>query len=230
MMRATTNEEIILRGGRTGQLATFIGLVMVFAALLVSFTEYRPMSVVLIVLGVVMYTLGSRGQELATRQPRHIQRLRDALSEFDDRYQLYSYVLPADYVLLTPSGVFVLVVRGLDGRIRCFKDKWLRDLTLGRVLRFFTEESLGNPSKELRQDIEKLEKYLEEHASETIVQIEGLVVFVDPEARLEVTTASVPVLPLRRLKSYIRRASARMDMSPETLGALTRLFEEAPRI
>ena len=230
MMRVTTNEEIILRGGRIGQLGTFIGLVMVFAGLLVSFTEYRPMSVILIALGVVMYTLGSRGQELATRQPQHIERLRGALGEFDDRYHLYNHVLPAEYVLLTPSGIFVLVVRGLDGRIRCFKDKWLRDLTLGRVLRFFTEESLGNPSKELRQDIEKVQKYLEEHASETIVQIEGLVVFVDPEARLEVTTASVPVVPLRRLKSYVRKASARMDMSPETLGALTELFEEAPRI
>jgi hypothetical protein len=228
-MRVTTNEEVILRGGRIGQLGTFIGLVMVFAGLIVSFTEYRPMAIFLIALGVVMYTLGSRGQELATRQPRHIQRLEDTLGEFDDRYRLYNHVLPADYVLLTPSGVFVMVVRGLDGRIRCFKDKWVRDLTLGRVLRFFTEESLGNPSKELHQDIEKLEEYIEEHAPDVTVQIEGLVVFVDPGARLEVTTASVPVLPLRRLKSYVRKASARMDMSSETLGALSKLFDEVPR-
>jgi hypothetical protein len=228
-MRTTTNEEMVLRGGRLGQLASFLAMVMVFAGLIVSFTEYRVMTFVLIALGLVMYTVGARGQEQATREPQFVRKLAEALGEFDDRYQMYHHVLPADHVLLTPHGVFVLIVRGLDGRIRCFKDKWVRDLTLRRALRFFTEESLGNPTKEMLQEVERLRKYVEKHGPQVTADIEGCVVFVNPEVSLEVTTASVPVVPLRRLKSHIRKASARSELPPETLSALFELFEEAPR-
>jgi len=228
-MRTTTNEDIVLRGGRVGQLASFIALAFVFAGLIVSFTEYKVMALVLIVLGVVMYTVGARGQEQATREPRFVRKLADTLSEFDDRYHIYHHVLSADHVLLTPYGVFVLVLRGVDGKVRCFGDKWLRDLSLRRALRFFTEESLGNPTKEMLQEVERLRKYVEEHAPEVTPDIDGCVVFVNPEVSLEVTTASVPVLPLRRLKSYIRKTSAGSELPPESLSALTQLFEEAPR-
>jgi hypothetical protein len=228
-MRTTTDEEMVARGGRIGQLATFIGLVMVFGGLIASFTLYRVMTVFIVALGVVMYTLGTRGQEQTSREPLHIKQVTDALSEFDDRYRLYNYVLPAPHVLLTPHGVFVLVVKGVDGRIRCFKDKWLRDMSLRRMLRFFTEESLGNPTKEAAQDVEKLQKYLEEHAPGVQANISSLVVFVNPGARLEITTAPLPVLPVRRLKNHIRGASARVDVPPETLDSLTQLFENAPR-
>jgi type IV secretory pathway TrbD component len=228
-MRTITNEEMVLRGGRLGQLATFFASVMVLAALLVSFTEYRMMTFVLIAFGVAMWAVGTRGQGQAAREPQFVRKLTETLSEFDDRYRLYHHVLPVDHVLLTPHGVFVLVLRGLDGRIRCFKDKWVRDLTLRRALRFFTEEPLGNPTKDMLQDVERLRKYIEEHAPEVNADIQGLVVFLNPEAHLEVTTASVPVLPLRRLKSHIRKASAPSELPSETLSALVELFEEAPR-
>jgi len=228
-VQVQTDQEMVARAGRVGQLATFIGLVMVFGALITSFTQYRMMAIVLIALGVVMYTVGTRGQQQSVREPRAIGQLTDALSEFDDRYRLYNHLLPVDHVLLTPHGVFVLILRGMDGRIRSFSDKWVRDLTLGRILRFFTEESLGNPSKEAQQDGEKLQEYLEEHAPAVDAEVQPLVVFTNPSARLEVTSSSVPVLPLRRLKSHVRRASGRMEMAPEELRTLTELFERAPR-
>lgn len=228
-MRTTADQEMLLRGGRAGQLATFIGLVMVFAGLIVSFTQYRLATFLFIGLGMAMYTVGSRSQEQAAREPRLIKQLTEALVEFDDRHHLYSHVLPVDHVLLTPHGVFVLVVKGMDGKIRCFKDKWVRALTWRRALRFFTEESLGNPTKDARRDVEKLTKYIGAHAPGTQVDVQGVVVFTNPAARLEVTSASVPVLPLTRLRRQMRKASGRMEMAPETLRTLTDLFQEAPR-
>ncbi|TKJ30174.1 MAG: hypothetical protein CEE40_05880 [Chloroflexi bacterium B3_Chlor] len=228
-MRTTSDEELIARGGRVGQVANFIALVMVFGGLLVSFTPWKLISVALIALGVLMYTVGHRGVEQAAREPRFIRQLVDALAGFDDRYHLYSHVLPGDHVLLTPHGVFVLVLKGVDGRIRSFKDKWVRDLSLRRLLRFFTEESLGNPTKEVQRQVKRVQKYVEQHNPELEVDVQGLVVFVNPKARLEVTDSSVPVLPLRRLKSYVRRASPQSDVQPEAMSALRQIFDEAPR-
>lgn len=226
-MRTTTNEEIIARGGRLGQLANFIGLVMVLGGLLVSFTPWKVMTVVLIALGVMMYTIGSRGLEHAGREPRFIKRLEEALAGFDDRYHLYSHVLPADHILLTPSGLFVLIMKGVDGKIRCYKDKWVRKLTLRGMLRFFTEEPLGNPTKDAHRQVEMVQKYLEEQNPELEVDVQALIVFVNPKALLEVTATSVPVLPLRRLKSYLRNASQQPSISPETVANLTQLFDQA---
>ena len=183
----------------------------------------------LVALGVVMYTMGARGQQQAAREPQFVRRLTDVLREFDDRYRMYHNVLPADHVLLTPFGVFVLVVRGVDGRIRCFKDKWVRDFSLRRALQFFTQEPLGNPTKEMHRQVEQLRKFVEKHAPQAATDIEGCVVFLNPKVRLEVTTASVTVLPVRRLRSHIRKASARSELPAEILSALAELFDEAPR-
>jgi len=229
-MRTTTDEEMIARGGRVGQIGIFIGVAMAGAGLLVSFTPWKVITVVLVVLGVVMYTIGNRQTSHAAREPRLGQQLVEALKGFDDRYHLYNHVLPGDHVLLTPHGLFVLVVKGVDGRVRCFKDKWVRDLSLGRLLRFFREESLGNPTKEARRQVEKVQKHIEERSPEADAEVQGLVVFANPEARLEVTGASLPILPLRRLKAHIRKASQGREIPPETLAALTELFDEAPRI
>jgi plasmid stabilization system protein ParE len=229
-MRTTTDEEMVARGGRVGQVAIFIALVMVGAGLVVSFTPWKTIAVILVGLGVVMYTIGNRQLSQAAREPRLIEQVVDALKGFDDRYHLYNHILPGDHVLLTPGGLFVLAVKGVDGRIRCFKDKWVRDFSLGRLLRFFTEESLGNPTKDAQRELEKVRKYIEEHNPEADVDVQGLVVFVNPKARLEVTGASLPVLPLRRLRTYIRKASQQREIPLETLAALTTLFDEAPRI
>ena len=227
-MRTTIDEELIARGGRVGQLANSIAIIIAFGGLLASFTQWKLVSVALIALGVVMYTVGNRGLEQAAREPRSIQQLVDALAGFDDRYHLYSHVLPGDHVLLTPHGLFVLVLKGVDGRIRCFKDKWVRDLSLGRLLRFFTAEPLGNPTKDARRQVTKVQKYVEQHSPELEVDVQGLIVFVNRKARLEVTDSSVPVLPLRRLKSHIRRASQQSDVQPEAMSALREIFDEAP--
>ncbi len=219
-MRTTTDEDLIARGGRVGQVANFIAVVMVFGGLVVSFTPWKVITVVLIALGVVMYTVGNRGIAQATREPRLIQQVVDALAGFDDRYHFYNHKLPADHVLLTPHGLFVLILRGTEGRIRCFKDKWVRDLSIRRMLRFFTEESLGNPSKDAGREVQRLRKYLEDHTPESDVEVQGLIVFVNPNVHLEVTDVAVPVLPLRRLKNYLRKASEQPEMSAATLRAL----------
>jgi hypothetical protein len=228
LMRTTTDEEVLLRGGRVGQVAIFISLLMVFGGLIASFTEYKVLTILAIGLGVVMYTIGSRGQQQAAREPRLTRQLEQALAEFDDRYHLYNHVLPADHLLLTPDGAFALVLRGMGGKIRCFQDKWSRQLTIRRVLQLFTDEPLGNPSKEAEKDAEKLAKYIEEHAPQVSGEVRGVVIFTNPAAQLEITSAAVPILPLSRLKNYLRKAPGRAQMAPEALKTLTDLFDEAP--
>jgi hypothetical protein len=229
-MRTTSEEEMIARGGRVGQVGSFIAVIMAVGAVFASFTPWKSIAIVLVAVAVVLYTVGNRQIGQAAREPRLIEQLANALKGFDDRYHLYNHILPADHILLTPSGMFVIVVRGMGGKIRLFKGKWLREITVGRILRFFTEESLGNPTKDAQREVKKLHEYIEERYPEAAVEIQGLVVFVSPEVRLEVTGASIPVLPLRALRAHIRKASPERELPRQTLAALTKIFDEAPRL
>jgi hypothetical protein len=229
-MRTTVDEEVIARGRRVGQVANFIGVVMVFAGLLASFTPWKTIAIVSVALGVVMYTVGNRGLSQADRETRFVEQLEDALRSLDDRHRLYSHVLPADHVLLTPRGVFVLVVKGMEGRIRCYRDKWVRDFSVRRLLHFFTDESLGNPTKDAQKQANKMEEFLAEQSPQAEVGVQSLVIFANPEVRLEVTGVTLPVLPLRRLKSFLRKTAKKVDMPPETVEALTGLFDQAPTL
>lgn len=209
-------------------MANFIGLVMVFAGLLASFTPWKSVTIVLIGLGVVMYTIGNRGLSQADREIRFVQQLGEALGSLDDRYRLYSHVLPGDHVLLTPRGIFVLVVKGVEGRVRCYRDKWVHEFSLRRLLRFFTDEPLGNPSKDAQKQVKKMRKYVTELDPQSDVEVQPLVVFANPRVRLETTGATLPVLPLRKLKTFLRKASPKEELRPETLATLTKLLDEAP--
>ena len=226
-MRTTVDRETIARGRRVGQVANFIGVFLVFLGLIASFTPYKAITVVSVALGVVMYTIGNRGLSQADREVRFVEQLEDELGGLDDRHRLYSHVLPGDHVLVTPRAIYVLVVKGMEGRVRCYRDKWVRDISLRRLLRFFTDEPLGNPTKDAQGQVKKMEKYLSELDPQPDVAVQPLVVFANPGVRLETTGATLPVLPLRRLRSFVRKAAPKEEIPPETLGALTRAFEEA---
>jgi hypothetical protein len=226
-MRTTVDEEVIARSRRVGQVANFIGVTMVFVGLVVSFTPWKTMTVMAIVIGVAMYTVGTRGLSQADREVGFVRQLEEGLTGLDDRYHLYSHVMPADHVLVTPYGVFVLIVKDTEGRVRCYRDKWVRDWTVRQLLRFFTDEPLGNPTKDARKQAEKMLKYMEEESPQAIVDVEGLVLFANPKARLEVTGAILPVMPLRRLKPFLRKAAKKQELPAQTMEVLTALFDRA---
>jgi hypothetical protein len=57
--------------------------------------------------------------------------------------------------------------------------------------------------------------------------VEGLVLFANPKARLEVTGAILPVMPLRRLKPFLRKAAKKQELPAQTMEVLTALFDRA---
>jgi len=67
-----------------------------------------------------------RSFDAGARANRQEEQLGQAIRMLDDRYKLYAFLsssLP-DYILVSPAGVHVLIVRTDAGQIACVRDQW----------------------------------------------------------------------------------------------------------
>src|ERR1700687_6203157 len=99
-----------------------------------------------ILFGLVLYSLGQTQLRRWGPRNRQEEQLGQAIRSLDDRYRLYAFLsssLP-DYILVSPAGVHVLIVRTEAGQIACIHDKWTKGG--GSRLMSFFGPTLGNPS------------------------------------------------------------------------------------
>lgn len=227
-MQVRTDEELIVRKSVAAKVGSGVGLVLVFSGLVLLWMPWGyPWSYLLVLLGFVIGSVGNRQINRWVNEPRADQVLSLALRGFDDRHYLYNYILPADHVLLAPYGLFVIKAKGVEGRIRCLKDRWQRDFSLLRLLRGFGPEPLGNPTKEARREMERLSEYIAQRLPEKEVEVKGLIIFTHPQLQLEVAGATIPTMWLKGLKSYLRKEARGGEMPEGTRKGLLRIFDEA---
>jgi hypothetical protein len=229
-MKTITNVEKITKGARIGKIATFAGLGFLVAGLVVSLMlQESPLlwlSFGFLLLGLLVSSVGTMNMNRWVREPRADQALAQGLKGFDDRYRLYNYTLPAPHVLLGPMGLYVLTALGQDGVIRYEGDKFRRDFSLARVLRFMAEEGMGRPFEEANAQVQSLRKFLDEHDVGKDVEIQNVLVFYNPRAQLSVTEPPRPVVDPKGLKKAIRKQQDQKLM-PAQYDQLQELFEGA---
>jgi hypothetical protein len=206
-MKVIVNEKLVKRQAAIGKWASLLGMGALLAGLVVSYRSpsLTTISFGCLVVGFMLASIGTYNMNRWVKEPRADQVLTKALKGFDNKYFLYHYILPAAHVLLAPSGLFVFTVKGHHGEIRCEGEKWHQKFNWGRLLLFFGQEGLGNPTREVRGEIGRLQRFLDERLSEVDVPLEGLIVFTNPRARLELIDPAVPVVSSNKLKTFLRQ-------------------------
>ena len=130
-MQLVANQELVRNRVRIG-LGFHLGALAVFAiGLAMSLTTDTTRELHLtawgaIVFGLVLYSVGQT--QLRRWGPRNRQEepLGQAIRGLDDRYKLYAFLsssLP-DYILVSPAGAQVLIVRSDAGDVTCKADQW----------------------------------------------------------------------------------------------------------
>ena len=159
-MQVITNEKLIKNRARLGRGASFAGLAVLVLGLVASLSpQWLLASFGCLFVGFLLSQLGIYNANRWVKEPRADQTLAKILKGFDDRYHLYNYVLRAPHVLLTPFGLCVINPKHQAGKVRCEGERWRRDLGWKRILRLFGQEGLGNPTKEVKAEVEKLSKW-----------------------------------------------------------------------
>lgn len=237
-MRAIVNEEKIKRRAKLGQLASWAGLAVLAVGMVISlrakptdprYNIWILASFACLILGFVAANVGGYNLRRFGRSPRPDERLEKALKGFDNRYVLFSWMLPAPYVLIGPSGIYTFAVRDQGGKVTNLGDRWKQPFSLGRFLTAFGQEGLGNPTLEAQEDAKKLQQYLTKHMPELNIEVQPMVVFLNPAVELDLHSPQVPVVVPKGLKAVLRQRAKQIQLNGATLQRVEELFSSTPK-
>lgn len=207
-MRIVRNEAFIKRRIRFTQRGTLIGMVLLAASFLLSTRQQILISWLLLIVGYIIAMAAVRVGNRYVRPPRRDHVLDRLLKGLDNKYALFHYALPAEHLLLTPSGLITILPREQRGQITVRGGRWQQRPLWQKLRLLLGDAGLGNPARELRQQIAQVTPILEELPGKGgEIPVDGLIVFYSGKTTLDVEDAEFPVLLPEDLKAAVRKVA-----------------------
>jgi len=233
-MKTLMDREGLRKRATASHAASLGGLAVILGAVVLSMArpEWATLTAVLIVAGFAISTVGIYFANRWVKKPRPEDTLALALKGLGDPHRIYHYLLPADHVLLTPSAVMVIETVSLEGRFVFRDGRWKQQMPLGRALRFFVEETFGDPTVRAQAEAAQLRDLLQARlpGDAAPVPVLAVVLFVHPNAEVVADSPPVPVCQpaqlRRRIPSHLPKLpSARFEQVRAALDELAGLAE-----
>ena len=261
-MNTYRNLEDIQRKEQRGRRLSMAGLGVLMVGLLASFVptwlppdqpatttvtqflqqHWMWISFIALPIGFVFASIGSyyinrfarrrwQGTKVIARPDEMLER---SLKGFDNKYGYFAWSLPANYALAGPCGVIVFATRSDKGRVTVEGDRWREPFSFGRIFTVFAREGLGNPSKEVEQQADKIREILshcdggsmaagegQDTSAFSDIPISVAAVFLNPEVNLTVENPTIPVLRADQVKEFVRRQARDSKLAANTVRSLT---------
>lgn len=228
------DEKRIKRLNRLSKVISFLGIGALVAGLILAFMnpgDETPQSIftfqlVALLVGWIFSQVGVYLAHRYVRDPRPDEVLDKAVGRVVKNGRLYHYALPINHVLLSESGVIVLVPRYQAGQISVEEDKW-KQRGLG-LRRFFGQENIGNPTRDAQREMRILADFISKNAPEVEeMPLAALIVFTHSEQKeLDLQNSRIPAMHHTKVKSYLRRKRRTSPMPKETYEALRHAFDQ----
>lgn len=209
-MRIVTNEGLIKRNARIGQITSGAGLAILVIGIIINFRDPTQVGLSLgaLLIGFALSQIGIYYGNRYARPPRADVVISQGLKGLDKRYTVYHYTAPVSHLLMGPGGFWVLLPRHQRGRISYEKGRWQqRGNFFLTYMKWFGQEGLGRPELEAGSEIETLKRYLKkEFPDMDFPEPRALLVFLNPEAELvNLENAPLPSLTVKKLKDQIKK-------------------------
>ncbi len=210
-MEINSNERLIKRNARIGQITSITGLAVLAGGMILSFTrpEMFTISLVALLVGFGLSQIGIYFGNRWGRSPRPDEVLNDALKGLDGRYSIYHYTTPTSHLLVGPAGVWVLMPRHQAGTITYDENKkrW-RQKGGNLYLKIFAQESLGRPELEIGTEINAVTSFLEERVGENkLPEVSAVLVMTNEKCVVDADNAPAPTLEDKKLKDFVRKTA-----------------------
>lgn len=218
-MRLIVNEPHISKRTRIGELAPFGGLIVLVVATVLIFwkPELTWLTLLIIWIGFVISLIGGFLGSRYLGPMAHHKRVPEVLKGLENSYALLMYKLPVPFVLVDNGGVTVITVRSQAGAITYRNGRWQHKEKLGWLRRFAGQEGLGRPDRLAALEVEEMERLLAKRLPGGVtVPVRPVILFVNPDAQLDVIDPAVPVLRGAEFKRWLRRESWPAKLSAET--------------
>ena len=224
------DEVRIARMKKFAKYASAIGFMVLIAGLVLGFInpqEFLWLQVLALPLGWLLSQVGLYLAHRYLRDPRPDEVLDDALRKAARKGRMYHYLLPAPHVLLMPGGPIVFVAKFQAGDISVDGDRW-RQKGVSFLRKFFSQESLGNPTREAERDVKALAAYINKNVPEIEeVPIGAIIVFTTKHAgELDLEDSDIPAMHVTKLRGYFKQHVDRTPLPEEEYEALQDAFDQ----
>lgn len=219
-MRIETNTQLVQRNKRNANYLFFFSVAVLIGGFLLAnlqLTAKDPTTMTLSVIlpwivlpiGFIATMTSVKMTNLWIRKPRPEEAIPEGLKGLSNKSVLYNYYhLPARHVLIAPQGVFAMITRFQEGSYAVNGDKWTtRGGPFNRIFSVLRRDAIGDPTVEAQRAADHVKKLLQATAPD--VEVQPLIIFVDPRANVEITDPTIPVLYANgertpNLREYLR--------------------------
>lgn len=220
-MKIISNDKLIKRNNRIGQITSISSLVVLAVGMFYSFKDstgkYMLLTFTTLIVGFILFQVGNYYLNRWGKSPRPDEVISQSLKGLDDKYTLYHYATDIPCLLVGPAGIFSILTYPQTGTL--FFDEKKKDWRQkggNFFLKAFAQEGLGRPCAEAEFATEQLEKFLLK-AGVPAAQAKGttLLVFTNPKADIEGEGSTVPFVTSEKIKDFIRKKAKEVNFDAE---------------
>jgi len=208
-MKIATNNKLIKRNSRIGQITSLGALGILAAGMYITFKNPSAVGYSLgaLIVGFFLSQIGMYYGNRWGRSPRPDEILDKGLKGLGREYTIYHYSAPTPHLLVGPSGLWVLLHFYQGGSVTYENKRW-RQKGGGFIqsyLKLFGQENIGRPEIEAAAQIDALKKYFKKTLPDIeIPEISSAAIFSNPAVSLALKDSPIPAMTPKDFKEYLK--------------------------
>lgn len=218
-MKIISNQKYIDRNVKITKYITWASLGVLGLGIYITITQKESTQNLAITFGALLigFTLSQISIYMQNRwgkSPRPDELITSALKGLDDKFTLYLFTSPIPHLLVSPTGIWGILVYGQQGKISYTGNRW--KLKGGNTFRkIFAGDNLGRPDLDVENLLLDYSRGMSKKTpGTTLPEINVALVFTHPSAVVEAEDAPVPTIPIKKLKDVIRK-KGKNDLIPQ---------------
>lgn len=226
-MKIYSNEKLIKRNRRIGNITSLLSIAILGVGMVFSFRDkdgsYLAYTFGSLIVGFLLFQIGNFYMSKWGKSPRPDERLNAVLKGLDDKYSLYHYLTPVSHLLVGPAGVLCLLPYQQAGTIRydAAKNRW-KQIGGNFFLKAVGGEGLGNPEREAKYVLDDAEKFFAKTEIDLGPHNPGaILVFTNNNLTLDAEESGIPAVLGSKIKDFIRKKAKPTNFPDE----LARIIE-----
>lgn len=228
-MKQITNEKLINRNKKIGNILSIAGIAILVGGLILNFNPNATKTLIsfgALIIGFIVAQISTYFVNKFGRSPRFDELISDNLSKLNNNYTFYVYQSPIPMLLVGPAGLWIPIPITASGEI--YYDKKWRQRGGGFLLKLFGQENIGRPALDVESHEKSMKDFLSEHLEdEEMPTINSVLVSIHPKATIgDIENAPTPLVQVDALRRYIRRVDRKVEeeIPQETLDRINALL------
>ncbi len=234
-MKIYFDEKMIKRNKRIGTILKWLSLVIMAIGLWIVFqpsvAENPTLTTLVFTIVIIGFFMSSIGNYLNSRfgqSPRPDELIDKSLKGLDDRYAMFHYTSPVSHLLIGPAGVWSITPSFIDGTLEYNEKRntWRRKGG-SFINKFISQETLGNPQRELQANQKDLDRFLKKNKIDIEMPLNGAVLLLHKNANLEEQPESdILIIKADKFKDKLRKIAKENPSPVEDFTKYQLLFSE----